>query len=57
MVVLEKVPGEPGRLHGGIPTPVSGWTDRRIREMPVARAWEVTSDIRVSLIHVVDPSS
>lgn len=58
MVDLEKAPGEPGRLHGGIPIPISGWTNWRIRKMSVVRGWEVTSDIQVSPIHVcVDPSS
>ena len=47
MVDLEKAPGEPGRLHGGIPIPTSGWTNQRIGKMSVARGWEVTSDISV----------
>ena len=52
MVDLEKAPGEPGRLHGGIPIPTSGWTNQGIGKMSVARGWEVTSDIHVSPIHV-----
>lgn len=46
MVDLEKAPGEPGRLRGGIPIPISGWTNWRIRKMSVVRGWEVTSDIQ-----------